>query len=95
MKLDKKNILHLANLAKLELSEAEIKTYGKQLEEILAYVDKINELDLEKIKESLTGVEELKLVPRPDNSVKSESVAINQAGRREKGYVVAPNVFDK
>lgn len=95
MKLDKKNILHLADLAKLELTDDEIATYGKQLEDVLSYVEKINTLDLEKIKESLSGAEELQLVPRPDSSEVSEPKAIEQVGHMKDGYVEAPNVFDK
>ena len=95
MKLDKNNILHLADLAKLELTENEIVTYSKQLEDILSYVEKINTLDLEKIKESLSGAEELKLAPRPDSLTKSEPKAIEQSCNVEDGYIVAPNAFDK
>lgn len=40
---------HIANLARLELSAAEEKTYGEQLSAILDYADKLNEVDTSKV----------------------------------------------
>jgi aspartyl-tRNA(Asn)/glutamyl-tRNA(Gln) amidotransferase subunit C len=42
MKID---VEHIAHLAKLRLSEEEEDTFGAQLSSILAYVEKLNELD--------------------------------------------------
>lgn len=47
-KLTKEDILHLAKLSRLHLSDKEIKKYWKQLEETVEYVDNLNELDTEK-----------------------------------------------
>ena len=47
MKMD---IEKVARLARLELSEDEMETFGKQLEQILAYMEQLNRLDT-------TGVE--------------------------------------
>lgn len=38
----------MAELAHLELSEAEIEMFARQLDSILSYVDKLNELDTSK-----------------------------------------------
>lgn len=43
------NVAHTAKLARLDLSEAEIATFQGQLEKILAYVDKLTELDVDGI----------------------------------------------
>lgn len=45
MKISRQDVLRVAELANLELTEAEITTYGGQLESILSYCDKLNELD--------------------------------------------------
>ncbi len=96
MKLDKKEIKHLADLAKLQLSKEEIATYADQLTDVLDFVDKINKLDLRKIKESLTGVDESDIVPpRPDQVEESDSDTIKQASELEDNYLLTPNVFDK
>lgn len=43
--LEAKEIKHIADLARLELSAAEEKNYGVQLAAILDYVDLLNEAD--------------------------------------------------
>lgn len=42
--MKKEDIQHLANLSRLELTDAEIEKYATQFDEILAYVDKIKEI---------------------------------------------------
>ena len=45
MKITREDVLRVAELANLELTEAEIAQYGGQLESILNYCQKLNELD--------------------------------------------------
>jgi len=45
MKITREDVLRVAELAHLELSEAEIEMFSRQLDSILTYVDKLNELD--------------------------------------------------
>ena len=45
MKLSKQDIKHIANLARLELSEKELDKYGKQLSDVLGYIDQLQEVD--------------------------------------------------
>lgn len=45
MKITRETVLHVANLAHLELKEGEIETYRQQLDQILTYVEKLNALD--------------------------------------------------
>jgi aspartyl-tRNA(Asn)/glutamyl-tRNA(Gln) amidotransferase subunit C len=49
MKITREDVLRVAELAHLELSEAEIETFSRQLDSILTYVDKLNELDTSKV----------------------------------------------
>ena len=49
MKISREEVLRVAELAHLELSPEEIDTYRGQLDEILTYVDKLKELDVENI----------------------------------------------
>ncbi len=46
MKLDKEQIKHIANLARLELSEEELEKYGSQLSGVLDYIDQLKEVDV-------------------------------------------------
>lgn len=45
MKISREDVLRVAELAYLDLSEAEVSTYQQQLDSILEYVGKLNELD--------------------------------------------------
>ena len=45
MKISREDVLRVAELAYLELSEAELATYRAQIDEILEYIGKLNELD--------------------------------------------------
>jgi len=44
--IDKDQLLHVARLARLELREEEVERLGAQLNDILAAVSKVSELDL-------------------------------------------------
>jgi aspartyl-tRNA(Asn)/glutamyl-tRNA(Gln) amidotransferase subunit C len=46
MKITREDVLRVAELAHLGLSPDEVETYQKQLDAILTYVDKLNELDV-------------------------------------------------
>ena len=48
--IGKEDVKHVAKLARLELTEEEIEKYSKQLDEIIKYVEQMNEGDT-------TGVE--------------------------------------
>jgi aspartyl-tRNA(Asn)/glutamyl-tRNA(Gln) amidotransferase subunit C len=45
MKISREDVLRVAELAYLDLSEAELETYRAQVDEILEYIGKLNELD--------------------------------------------------
>jgi aspartyl-tRNA(Asn)/glutamyl-tRNA(Gln) amidotransferase subunit C len=45
MKISREDVLRAADLAYLDLSESELEPYRKQIDEILEYIGKLNELD--------------------------------------------------
>lgn len=47
--LTKENILHLAKLAKLKLTDEEVEKYLKQLEDTVEYIDNLNELNTDSV----------------------------------------------
>ncbi len=49
MKITREQVIRVAELAHLELSEAELDVYSRQLDEILAYVEKLNQLDTSQV----------------------------------------------
>jgi aspartyl-tRNA(Asn)/glutamyl-tRNA(Gln) amidotransferase subunit C len=45
--LDRAQVLHVARLARLELSDAEVEKMASELSKVLDHIEKIRELDLE------------------------------------------------
>lgn len=49
MKISVQDVEHIANLARLELTEAEKETYSMQLSAILDYFEKLSDLDTKSV----------------------------------------------
>lgn len=65
MQVSKKEILHIANLAKLELEENEIENYRENLEEILNFANIVNNAPVEDLDITI-GSNEAKNIFRKD-----------------------------
>ena len=52
MNIKREEIEHIANLSMLNLSEDEIIRYTKDMEELVGFANKVNEIDTEAISES-------------------------------------------
>jgi aspartyl-tRNA(Asn)/glutamyl-tRNA(Gln) amidotransferase subunit C len=63
--IDREQVLHVARLARLKLSDEEVERMSGELSAILEHVDNINELDLEGV-EPTTHVLPLENVLRED-----------------------------
>jgi aspartyl-tRNA(Asn)/glutamyl-tRNA(Gln) amidotransferase subunit C len=63
--IDRDQVLHVAGLARLKLSEAEIDTMTRELSDVLRHIEKIGELDLEGVHPT-THVIDLVNALRPD-----------------------------
>ena len=99
MKISNEDVLKVAALANLELSEAEVASYRGQLDDILTYIDKLNELDT-------SGVEPLTQVVaaaeddsglRDDVVVRADVIdeVLEGAPDTEAPYFRVPKVIDK
>ncbi len=64
-KLSREDVLNLAKLAKLELTEEEIQKFRSELSDILGYVEKLSEVDVTGLKPT-TQVTGLTNVMRKD-----------------------------
>jgi aspartyl-tRNA(Asn)/glutamyl-tRNA(Gln) amidotransferase subunit C len=63
--IDRKQVLHVARLARLSLSDEEVERMATELSGILEHVERISELDLDGV-EPTSHVIELVNVLRPD-----------------------------
>lgn len=69
--LEHVNVAYVANLARLELSEEEISRFEGELDQVVAYIHKLDELDLKDI-EPMSH-------PRPSQNVLREDVVTEKA----------------
>ena len=67
MSINREQVEHIAELAKLDLTEDEIALYTEQLSDILAYMEQLRELDTSAIPPT-ASVLPLTNVMRPDKS---------------------------
>lgn len=96
MKISKKEIEHIAVLARLYLSEEEKDLYGSQLSSILDYMEKLNELDTKNI-EPTSHVLPLSNVMRDDMPVQPiprEDALMNAPDHTDKFYRV-PKIIEQ
>jgi aspartyl-tRNA(Asn)/glutamyl-tRNA(Gln) amidotransferase subunit C len=81
--ISKTDILRVAKLSQLELSEAEIVTYQKEIEDILTYVEQLQSLKLDgEATSQVTGL---------TNVMRKDDVSVNQLGHD----ALMANVKDK
>jgi len=78
MSISEKEIKHIANLARLDLTEREEKEFSLQLGSILAYVEKLNEVETKNI-EITAQVSGLTNVLRDDKVCKWDENEIEMA----------------
>jgi aspartyl-tRNA(Asn)/glutamyl-tRNA(Gln) amidotransferase subunit C len=63
--IDREQVLHVARLARLRLTDEEVERMAGELSGILEHVERINELDLEEV-EPTSHVVKVENVLRPD-----------------------------
>jgi aspartyl-tRNA(Asn)/glutamyl-tRNA(Gln) amidotransferase subunit C len=90
--IDREQVLHVARLARLRLSDGEVETMAGELSGILEHVDRIGKLDLEGV-EPTSHVVELENVLRPDEPRPSlpPEVALAPAPEPQDGAFRVPS----
>ena len=93
--ITEEEVRHVARLARLALSEEEVKKFQRQLEKILEYVAKLRELNLEGV-EPTTHVIPVVNRLREDQGKESLSKeeALSNAPNTEKGHFRVPKVIE-
>ncbi|PIR12739.1 Asp-tRNA(Asn)/Glu-tRNA(Gln) amidotransferase GatCAB subunit C [Candidatus Falkowbacteria bacterium CG11_big_fil_rev_8_21_14_0_20_39_10] len=97
MKLTKDEIKHIANLARLDLTEAEFKKYGSQLSDVLNYIDQLKEVDTAGVEPTaqVTGLENvLREDVVFDWNDKERQAALKEAPETEDGQVKVRRVLE-
>ena len=96
MLIDEKITLKIASLAKLELTDQEIKEYSKDLTNILKWMEELKEVDVSKV-QPVTSVTKNELYEREDiaykNTVEQEKILLN-APEKVGEYFTVPKVIE-
>ena len=95
MSITAKDVENVAKLARLELSDQEKTKFTEQLNSILEFADKLNELDTDNI-EPTSHVLDIKNVVRKDVVTDSlpRAEALRNAPSQEDGYFKVPPIIE-
>lgn len=93
MSLTKEEVKKVAFLARLEFKDEEIEKFQGQLNDILSYVDKLSEVNVDGI-EPLSHAIDLKNSFRDDIAEKciSNELALKNAPKKEDGTFIVPKI---
>jgi len=93
--INKDTAYYLAKLCALKIDENESEKYSKQLNDIIEYAQKLNELDTDHIDPSFhaTSVETLMREDRPVQSAAKENI-LNNAPDKEGSSFVVPRILE-
>ena len=95
-KLDKRQIRHVATLSRIELTDEQVATFGRQFAEIVAYMDKLQELNTDGV-EPLTHAVVVQNVfgdDEPRESLSPEQALANAPARVGDLYQVPKVIGD-
>ena len=100
MKISRADVERVAELAYLDLSEAELEMYRTQIDEILEYISKLNELDttgVEPMAQVLADDQTADATLREDVAVRCDVAAeiLQQAPDPEAPYFRVPKVIER
>lgn len=95
-KIDKDTVKHVAYLSRLALNDSELDAYSKQLESILLYISKLNEIDTKDVPPTSHPLSTLKNVFRKDVPKKSLAAddALRNAPSREDNFFKVPKIIE-
>ncbi len=97
MKLKKEEIEHIAKLARLDLTDVELKKYGSQLSDVLSYVEQLQEVNVDGVEPTaqVTGLEDVLREDVVEDWDKQEREgAFKQAPEMEDGQIKVKRVLE-
>ncbi|WP_416148772.1 Asp-tRNA(Asn)/Glu-tRNA(Gln) amidotransferase subunit GatC [Salipaludibacillus sp. HK11] len=94
-RITKDQVKHVANLARLDFTEKEIEQYAVQLDEIISFAEKLNEIDTENV-EPTSHVLDVRNVLREDEVKPSLSrdESLKNAPDQKDGQFKVPSVLE-
>ena len=96
MKISKKEVEHVAHLARLELKEEDKEKFTEQLSDILTYVEKLGELDTKDIDPTshVLAIENIFKEDKTGDSLPSNEALANSP-QQEHNHFKVPKIVDQ
>ena len=96
LKNNNMDIEHIANLASINLSKNEKETFQSQLDQVLEYIDQLNEVDTDNLLNKENVISNLSSLRSDDvgDSLPHELV-IQNAPLSKNGFIQVPKVIDQ
>jgi len=99
MSITKKDVEHIAKLARLGLSEKEKEKYAKELSGILDYMNKLNEINIEGVQPTsqVTGLENIFREDENPHKLEADKIKkiIEQAPERKNNFIKTKTILEK
>lgn len=94
-KMSKDQVKHVAELARLNVTDDEVAMFEEQLSDIIAYVEKLNEVDTTDVKPT-RHVLEMTNVMRKDKTEKglTQEEALGNAPSKQDGQFKVPSILE-
>jgi aspartyl-tRNA(Asn)/glutamyl-tRNA(Gln) amidotransferase subunit C len=87
------DVAYVARLARINLTEDEAKTFQKQLDDVLKYVEKLRQVDITGIDVAADGLPVVFRADAPRDWFTAEQ-ALSNAPRQTNGLFVVPKVVE-
>ncbi len=93
-KIDEKLVRHVGVLSRIELTDEEVATFGRQFADIIAYMDKLQELDTEGVEPMAhaVGLRNVLAADVPGESLPVDRALAN-APQRDGDFYKVPKVI--
>lgn len=93
--ITREEIIHIEKLAMLNLSDAEIDRYTKDMQEILAYAEMINKLDTSEIDETIAATEQKNIFRKDEvREFTTREDLLKNAPSQDEGMFRIPKVIN-
>lgn len=94
MKVSREEILHIANLAQLELKEEEIDTYILHLQDILNFANIVNGVNTENISETIGSTSNVNVFREDEvKTFEDEAALLQNAPEKQNNMFSIPKVI--
>lgn len=96
MSIDENTVRKVARLARLALPEARVKPMAAELNGIMAWIEQLNEVDIEGVEPMTSAVEGASLPMRDDvvSDGNNPERVLKNAPKAEDGFFVVPKVVE-